>query len=144
LKGITLSLTVGTNSWVTLSEANTYLADKFNADAWSSLSDSTKEKTLISAFWWIFNYPGVSIPKTSTAEKVKNAQIELAWWMYNYGLEYEKREALIAGGVTEFRLSKWMEKLSEQDLPKRILNILDDELVNLGGYFPTFDRDLEN
>ncbi|GAG89961.1 unnamed protein product [marine sediment metagenome] len=113
-------------------------------DGWDALSDEVKKQLLISAFWWIYNYPGVNIPKNSTNEKVKMAQIELAWWIYNYWAEYEKRQALIAGGVKKFTLSKWTEELNGQDLPLNILNILDDALENLGGYFPTVKRELEN
>ena len=139
-----MGLVLNDNSWVTIPEADDYLKDKFGADAWSALSNTIKEQCLITAFWWIYAYPGVNIPKTSTDEKVKNAQIELAWWIYNYYTEFEKRGALIASGVEDFTLSKWKEKLGEQDLPYFIKNMLDDALENLGGYFPTFDRDLEN
>jgi hypothetical protein len=139
-----MGLTVGTNSWVTVTEADNYLADTFGADGWAPLGNTLKEQLLISAFRWIFNYPGATIPKTSTNEKVKSAQIELAWWIKNYWAEYEKRQSLIAGGVTDFELSKWMEKLGTQDLPQNILNILIGVLTDLGGVFPTFERTLEN
>ena len=135
---------VGTNSWVTITEADDYLEEKFGADAWAGLSNNLKAQCLITAFWWIYNYPFFNIPKSSTDENVKNAQIELAWWIYLYYKGFEKRGALIAGGVTDFTLSKWKEKLDEQEMPQIILNILDDELVNKGGYFPTVSRELEN
>jgi hypothetical protein len=138
------SITVGTNSWVTIAEADTYLEGKFGADAWNSLSDTIKTQCLISAFRWIFNYPFFNIPASSTSEKVKSAQIELAWWIYQYYTSYEERGALISGGVEEFTLSKWKETLGEQDMPKVVLDFLDDELEGKGGYFPTVSRDLTN
>jgi len=135
---------VGTNSWVTTTEADDYLEEKFGADAWAGLSATIKAQCIITAFWWIFNYPFVNIPKSSTNESVKNAQIELAWWIYNYYKSYEKRGALIASGVKEFDLSKWSEKLHEQDLPQVVLNLLDGELIGKGGYFPTVSRELDS
>ena len=137
-----MGLVLHTNSWVTVAEADTYLADKYGASAWSPLPNTTKEQLLITAFRWIFYYSGVSIPASSTDSAVKAAQIELAWWIYNYWSEYEKRQALIAGGVKEFTLSKWREKLSKQDIPQNILNML--PLVNTGGYFQTMTRELDN
>jgi hypothetical protein len=138
------TVTVGTNSWVTITEADDYLDGKFGADAWASLSNTIKTQCLISAYRWIFNYPFFNIPASSTSEAVKSAQIELAWWIYQYYTAYEQRGALIAGGVTDFTLSKWEEKLSEQDMPQVILNFLDDELEGKGGYFPTVSRELSN
>jgi hypothetical protein len=133
-----------TNSWVTVNEADDYLNNMFGADAWSSLTLVVKEKCLITAFRWIYNYPDVEIAKTSTDEKVKNAQIELAWWIYNHYEEYKKRQSLIAGGVKSFSLSRWSETLDKQDLPQSIKNILSDVLVNTGGVFPKFTREIEN
>lgn len=136
-------MTVGVNSWVTIPEANLYLSEKFGAEEWSALSDNTKTKCLVTAFWWIYTYPGVNIPKSSTNERVKVAQIELAWWIYQYYEEFDKREALISSGVTRFTLSKWSENLGKADLPEFIKDLL-PVLEDLGGVFPTFNRDLEN
>ena len=139
-----MALTVGTNSWVTVIEADNYLSDKFGADGWSALSNNVKEQCLVTAFWWLYTYPGLNVPKTSTNEKIKTAQIELAWWVYNNYPEFEKRGVLIASGVEDFTLSKWKEKLGKQDLPYFILNLIFELLTDTGGFFPTFNRDLEN
>ena len=139
-----MGLVVGTNSWVTVAEADSYLADKFGASAWSGLANSIKEQSLITAFWWIYNNPNYNIAKSSTAEKVKNAQIELAWWIYNYYEEYRKREALISSGVKKFRIGEFSEDLNNQSLPKIVTDMLEDELTNLGGSFPTVSRDFSN
>lgn len=139
-----MGLVVGTNSWVTILEADDYLGDKWEASTWAPLTNTQKSQLLITAFWWIYNYSGVNIPKSSTNEKVKNAQIELAWWIYEYYQEYRKREALISSGVKSFSLPEWSETLGKQDLPQNILDILGDELVNSGGYFPKFERELDN
>jgi hypothetical protein len=133
-------LTVGTNSFVTLDEADAYMVTRFGGDSWNTFTSETRESLLVTAFRWIVS---LGVSTTSTATKVKWAQIELAWWIYNYLSEYEDREALIAGGVTQFRLSKWMEKLSEAGFPKRIEDLLAEDM-GLGGYFPDWNRELEN
>ena len=136
-------MTVGVNSWVTIAEANFYLETEFGASEWTPLSNDIKEQCLVTAFWWIYTYPGVNIPKTSTNERVKVAQIKLAWWIYQNYDEFKKREALISSGVTRFTLSKWSENLGKVDLPEFIKDLL-PILEDLGGVFPTFNRDLEN
>jgi hypothetical protein len=133
-------LTVYSNTYVTLSQANDYLTSKYGASGWLSLSITIRKQLLISAYTWLVS-EGLS--KTSTAELVQWAQMELAWWIYNYISEYEDREALIAGGVREFALSKWREKLEENGLPKRIFKLIADD-INYGGYFPDYNRELEN
>jgi len=138
------TIIVGTNSWVTLVEANNYLEGKLNADAWATLSNNVRTQCLITAYRWLFYHPNLNIPASSTADVVKSAQIELAWWIYNYYAGYEKRGSLIASGVTEFDLSEWGEKLTAQDLPKVVKDILGDELTGLGGYFPTMSRELSD
>lgn len=138
------TITVGVNSWVTLTEADDYLDAKFGADAWGSLSNDIKSQCLITAYRWLFYNPNLNIPASSTSSVVKAAQIELAWWIYNYYSGWEKRGSLIASGVSEFDLSQWSEKLTKQDLPQVVKDILGDEFTGLGGYFPTVNRDLDN
>ena len=44
-----MSITVGVNSYVTLEEAELIIADMFNADEWTALTDPQKEKALKTA-----------------------------------------------------------------------------------------------
>jgi hypothetical protein len=135
-----IMITVGTNSFVTLTEANTYMGDRFGGAAWFALTIPERETLLITAFRWLVSE---GVPKTSTSEGVKWGQIELAWWINNYFDEYEARQALIAGGVKKFKASKWEEELSQVGLPQNVKNLVSDDM-NLGGYFPTYSRQLEN
>jgi hypothetical protein len=135
-----ITLTVGVNSWVTLAESNQYFEERFGSGAWAGLSDDAKKQCLITAFRWIFYSPIFNIPASSTDDKVKKAQMELAWYVYGNFTSHQKRAALIAQGVTEFQLSKWEEKLSKGGMPQEILDILADEIINLGGVFPTVTR----
>jgi hypothetical protein len=138
-----LTLTVGTNSYVTLAEANDYMEEKWTASAtWATLSDDTKKQLLISAYRWMRRDPNYSLSATVTTAR-QYAQIELAWYMYEYWDEHEERDALHSQGVRDFTLSKWKEKLEQSELPTIVRDLLDDDLLNAGGYFVTVEREYE-
>jgi hypothetical protein len=139
-----ITITVGTNSWVTLTEANDYLESQFGNNWDSITSDDDKKKCLITAFWLIYTWPDYSIPKTSTEENVKYAQIKLADWIYSNYSDWKEHGAMIAAGIKSFALPKWRETLIDQGLPFEVQSLLNDSLINSGGYFATFERELEN
>ena len=136
-------MTVGTDSWVTVAEANTYLADKYGASTWSALTDAIKQDLLITAFRAIYFSGDYNIPKTSTNEFVKNAQIETAWYLYNFNTEIEKRSALQEQGVLSFSLSKFSETYKGNysliaPIAKKMLMSFESWDV-----FGTFDREVD-
>lgn len=133
-----LTLTLYTNTFVTLAQADDYLEGKLGANAWTTLTDNQKKQCLISSFRWLIR---LGVSSTSTSAIVKNAQIELAWWLYKNYEEYEDREALYASGVRTFHLSKWSESLSTPDVPQFIKDMIGD-LIGVGGYFPEVTREL--
>ena len=135
-----MSLSLGVNSWVTVAEADTYFSDRWLASGWAGLTNTEKEQLLITAHNWIQAQREFDINEDSTNTKVKKAQLELAWFIYNYFEETEKRRALYAQGVRDFKLSKWEETLEEGGFPTFILDMLSDEITGLGGYFPTITR----
>lgn len=135
-------MTVGTNSWVTVAEANLYLADKYGAGAWAGLTDAVKEDLLITAFWAIYGSAEYTIAKTSTNELVKNAQIETAWHFYLYDAEIWKRLMLSGVGVIEFEISKFREKLTKgTPLPWTAKGMLSEFKGYAGG--ARFERTLD-
>ena len=71
------------NSWVTLDYANNYFRNKYGASFWESLSNTDKEKLLITAKNFILQM-GYSIPDDSTEEEVKKAQCETVQWYYEF------------------------------------------------------------
>lgn len=138
-----MGLTVGTNSWVTVAEADSYLSEKFGiGTTWTSLTPSEKEQALITAYRWIQSLSIYTISPSSTEEKVKHAQIELALYVVKYYDEHNKRTALYAQGVRNFSISKWKENLDKSKLPFEVEDLLDDYLTGLGGQFPEFEREL--
>lgn len=133
------TLTVGTNSWVSVAEADTYLDEKFSAGNWATLAYEAKEQLLITSYRWI-NAQRVNIPASSTESNVKYAQIELAWYCYGHLTSHEKRRALYAQGVRDFKLSKFEEKLEKGGIPDFILDLIKEELTGYGGRFPVASR----
>lgn len=138
----TITLTVNTNTWVTLAQANSYFLSKWNASGWNKLPSESKKQLLITAYEWINAEPDYTI-STVTA-KLRKAQMELAWWIYGNDDVYKKHELLWASGVREFRVSKFWESLEvEPTLPPNVKKLLDDFNIYAGGYFPLIDRDVD-
>jgi hypothetical protein len=139
-----MALTVGTNSWVTQTEANDYISNRINAIEWTALSSGEKDTYLISAYRWIQQQSKYSIPASATATKVKWAQIETAIYMLKSWAEHEKRAALQAQGVDDFKLLSWEETYNGKiGLPWIVQDMLEDYLTGLGGGFITLERDYD-
>jgi hypothetical protein len=134
-------LVVDTNSWVSVAEADAYLDELMGADAWDVLDVDIKEKCLISAYRWINRLTNYVI--SVATNKVKYAQILLAWYIYNYYDTHTKHEALNAQGIKDFRVSKFSETLSgKTDLPQDVKDLLEDYDLYGGGYLPTIEREV--
>ena len=128
-----MSLTVGTDTWVTLSEANTYFASHIAADPWDALSDANKEKYLKTAYRWIYYDSAFSVPAASTETAVKYGQCEAALFLINYYTEYDKHDAMNAMGIKEFRYSKRSEDLTEVKKPASVINYFSSVAMYTGG-----------
>ena len=130
-----MSLAVGTNSWATVAEGDTYLTDRIDAEEWFALSDSsatsgerTKATLLVSAYFWLSGSPQLSIPSSSSTANVKNAQIEAAWFLHEYYEELKDRRAALSTGMSILRISRRTEHLSMKNLsiPDHILGMLQE------------------
>ena len=131
---------VGTNSWISIIDANEYFGDIWDGQFWSSLSLDEKQRLLITACKWILS-AGYSISMSSTAQKVKDAQCELAREVYNSFAEYKKRNTLYASGVRNFNFDGWSETLTKGTLPVNIGTLLEDYVSGEGGKFFDLERD---
>lgn len=130
---MTVTITVGVNSWLTLAEAETYFASRINSTPWTSLaSDDEKSKYLISAYNWIFYDPAFSAPASSALVAVKNGQCEAALFLITYASDFAEREAKIASGIKSFSYSKWSENLSEVKKPTSVSNYFSSAGFYLG------------
>lgn len=129
-----MPVTVGTNSWTTIAEADTYLTDRIGAEDWFDLSDTgspgadSKTTFIISAYYWLKNSAEVEIAATVADSNVKNAQAEAALFLLNHYNELNERRAAIATGLKSFQYSRRREELnySQLQIPVHILNMLSD------------------
>jgi hypothetical protein len=127
-----MSLTVGQNSWVTIAEADTYLTERIGAESWFDKADTddpgltTKSSLLVTAFQWLMASPQLELSAGLTDSLVKNAQIESALFLMEHYNALNERRAAMSTGVTEFQLSKKMERLdiSKLTIPPHIIGLL--------------------
>ena len=122
------TIIVGTNSWITLAEADAYLDNKFEADNWTAAVQNYREQAIITSFWRIYGSSEYTISKASTDENVKNAQAETAYFILTYNSELSKRSALQATGVKSHSISKFSELYSGKVgtlLPQEAIDLLD-------------------
>ena len=138
------TITVGTNSWVTLAYADDYFAEQYSYSDWAAILENSRKLLLIQAYRWINQQTDLSIPTTSTNILVKQAQCLVAWYIYKHYENHEKRRALYTQGVTRFQISKFSESLKGAEFPEWIKDMLDDFLTDIGGQFPIIEREFEN
>lgn len=132
------------NSWVTIIEAENYLADKVDAIIWTT-NPSLNSNYLIEAFWLIYSSKMFSIAKTNTSEKVKNAQCEMAFWLKENWKDYNKRKALQDMGVKEFNIDTFRENYKDNSFgifPNIVTGLLTDYIASADGYV-TQTRDID-
>ena len=136
-----MTLTVGTNSYVTLAEANAYMEPVINGYNWEEATDDTKNRALATAFREIneqrYNADKLvstqngAFPlayQTSVPNDVKYAQIE--WSNELLGIDYVLEQQLAQGlksksidSVSE----SYQSKISTSDMnpiPRRALRYL--------------------
>jgi len=138
-------MTVGQNTWVTANEANIYFEYYWGREAWTDLTTNQKESLLITAFNKIYFSGLFQIAKTAESQEVKNAQCEMAWFIYNFQQDIERREGLQASGITSFNLGSFSEsyELKETNgIPQNIINMLKDS-IQTGAYMATIERDID-
>jgi hypothetical protein len=70
-------LEVGRNSWVTVDEADDYLAERGGAERWDALEQTQKEQALVRAYGVL---AGIAWATAPDADELEAAQIEQALW----------------------------------------------------------------
>lgn len=91
-------LDVGTNSWLSVQDADTYMASRYGADEfWGE--DTNKVAALVTAYNRIVN-SGAFPDLPSTANQImKDAQCEMALFLICEGADLLRRKGLQAQGV---------------------------------------------
>jgi len=112
-----MALVVGSNTWVTVTEADEYLTYRMGTDEWFDLQEKgqpgtlSKETVLGTAFRELVNCPSLDLPVSASGDNVKNAQVEMALFLVNHFNELDDRRAGIATGLNSFQLGKRREDL---------------------------------
>ena len=123
-------MTLGTDSYVTLVEANDYIANFHSGSAWDTLTDAQKEQRLVLACERLEALPFSGrkagknqtlsfprFPNTTVPESIKAAQVEIALLSVSQsGLSAEaaQRVNLQRQGVTSFSIGDLSESYGGQ------------------------------
>lgn len=137
-------ISVGTNSWATLAEAETYFLGRLNArHYWNA--DAEKEPALITAYKQIINSGIFSGFPTTTSQLMKDAQCEQALFLLAAGDDLETRQSLQAQGVKQAGLVKETYDGSAKEgviIAPVVLEMLDSYLTyGPGGFAVELERD---
>lgn len=143
-----VTLTVGTNSWVSVTEADTYFNEKYGASAWAAIVADDKKRLLITACNWIRQQTELSIEMSATDITIKHAQFELAWFVRNYYEDFDKHRAMSASGITSWKALDASEALlgnfkAFPNFPEFILEMLTGYTTDSENAFPRVSRDVE-
>ena len=92
-----MAITVGTNSWVTEAEANTYMGNRLDADGYWTDEAPDNARALITGYKWL-NAGKYSLPTTAT-QAVKDAQCEMALFLLQHQPDIDLRMGLQVQGV---------------------------------------------
>lgn len=96
-------LIVGTNSWITVAEADAYM--DLRLGSWEFWTDTTnKEAALITAYKRLVTY-FENLPSTAN-EAMKDAQCEMALFLCMEGGDVNRRAGLQAQGVVQAGIAK--------------------------------------
>lgn len=94
-----ITITVGTNSWISLAEANDYFATRVGSSLWNESNPIEKAQALVSAFNQLSGCGLFDIPSEITSN-LKNAQCEMALFILKYQEDIDARKGLQAQGVS--------------------------------------------
>jgi len=116
----------GENTWITVAEADLYLAYRLTASSWFALpesaspGDKSKETLLVTAFFFLQSKYG--IPASSTDDNLRIAQCELALFFCDFYEQYFQAGLLQAEGTGTLSASSASQSFrKDMDLPEFVL-----------------------
>ena len=129
-----LALTVNTNTWLSISDADDYFLGRLNSAGWDD-SPEKKGPALVTAYRMLNALEGYSFASTPT-DAMKDAQCEQANFLLAFGDDMERRDALREAGVSTLSFqgafSEGMTRISSQrtgggaiTISPRALNLID-------------------
>jgi hypothetical protein len=122
-----MTVTPGTNSWISVEDANLYFADRLSSgDYWNT--NTLKSAALITAYKFLVNSGLWSFPSVAT-QLMKDAQCEMALFLLIHLADMDRRKGLQVQGVIAANLvGETYDKsmLSELPVPPIVSRLLSD------------------
>jgi len=138
------TITTGTNSWVSLADANTYFDDRPNStDYW--VSGANKNRSILYAYKLLTRSRRFSLP-TTAVQVMKDAQCELCYFLLQHGEDLDIRMGLQAQGILQTGILR--ETYKDRDsiefpFPAVVVDLLSDYDNVRGAYILDVERDEE-
>ena len=139
-----MAIVVGTNSWVTEAEANTYFDDRVMASDYWTDGAGDNSPALITAYKWL-NAGKYDFPETAT-QPIKDAQCEYAFFLLQHqpGLDLRmglQAQGVIAAGVVKERYKD--DNYVELPIPPIVQKLLEDYVTDRPVYLVNLERNEE-
>jgi len=138
------AITVGTNSWITEAEADSYFESRLGASDWWVDGGPDSVPAIITAYQWLSNSKRFSFPTTAT-QSIKDAQCEMALFLLQHRADIDLRLGLQAQGVVSAGIVKERYDLSFNGIPvpATVLALIDDYNGEHNFYIGDLERDSE-
>ena len=110
------TITVGTNSWITEAEANTFMEGRIKASDYWTAGATDNIPAIITAYFWLTDSPKFSFPATATAA-MKRLQGEMALFLIQHQPDIDLRMGLQAQNVIEAGIVKEKYTMTVMGIP---------------------------
>jgi len=137
------TIVIGTNSWESEAEANSYMEGRVKAGEWWTDDGSDNIPALITAFKWLTGTPAFSFPAVVTQD-MKDAQSEYALFLLQHQPDLDLRVGLQAQGVKVAGIVKETYRETEGiAIPPIVYELLRDYSTETALYILPLERDEE-
>jgi hypothetical protein len=120
-------IVVGTNSWISLEDAEDYMATRIGAGVvWNTAAE--KEAALITAYKQLMGCDKYSLPVAAT-QTLEEAQCEMALFLLQHQEDMDARKGLQAQGVIQAGMVEETydkDKVGVMPVPPQVDNLLKD------------------
>ncbi len=139
-----MAIVVGTNSWLSEADANTYMGNRLDADGYWVDEAPDNVRALITAYKWL-NAGKYTFPTTAT-QPIKDAQCEMALFLLQHQPDLDLRmglqaQGVIAAGVVKERYKN--DNYVEMPLPPIVIKLLEDYDTERPIYLVNIERNEE-
>ena len=139
-----MAILVGTNSWLTEADANTYMGNRLDANNYWEDGAHDNPRALITAYNWL-NAGGYGLPTVAT-QNMKDAQCEMAIFLLQHQPDLDLRmglqvQGVIAAGVVKERYKD--DNSVELPIPPIVAKLLEEYSTDRPVYLVNLERNEE-